>query len=87
VRNFPPSTNKQDLEDLFGSCGDIKNIYIGINKEKASYAFVSYFDFRDAEDAMDKYKGYEWEGRKLCLDWDAGLENKRRKNKSSYIKY
>jgi len=79
VRNFPDDARKRDLEDLFAQCGSIRNIYIGVNKEHNAYAFVSYFDPLDAEDAMDRFKGYEFEGRKLCLDWDVGLENKRKR--------
>jgi len=80
VRNFPDNARKRDLEDLFAQCGEIRNIYIGVNKEHNAYAFVSYFDPFDAEDAMDRFKGYDFEGKKLCLDWDVGLENKRKRN-------
>jgi len=70
---------KYELEELFTKCGALKNIFVGINKEGSSYAFVSYHDMRDAQDAMDKYKGLELGGKKLVLDWDVGLENKRKK--------
>lgn len=42
---------------------------MGINKEGSSYAFVSYFDYRDAQDAYDKYRGHELGGKKLVVDW------------------
>jgi len=68
---------------MFGKCGDIKNLHVGINKEGNSYAFISYFDPRDAQDAMDKYNRHEFLGKKLVLDWDVGLENKPKKYKDT----
>jgi len=87
VRNFSSSVSKRELQDLFNKCGDIKNLHIGVNKEQTPYAFVTYYDRLDAEDAMDKYNGYDFDGKKLCLDWDVGKENKRRKSSNNYVKY
>ena len=48
---------------------NLQDIYVGVNKEQAPYAFIAFYDHFDAEDAMDKYKGYDLDGKKLCLDW------------------
>jgi len=47
--------------------------YTGRNK---GFAFVEYEDRKNAEEAMEKYNGFDVEGRRLKLDWDIGLGKK-----------
>lgn len=47
--------------------------YTGRHK---GFAFVSFEQRVDAEDAMQKYHGYELEGRTLRCDWDVGMGRK-----------
>ncbi|KAH3757988.1 hypothetical protein Pelo_10282 [Pelomyxa schiedti] len=44
--------------------------------QSRGYAFVDFEDRRDAEDAFERYNGYEISGRRLRLDWDVGLPKK-----------
>lgn len=41
-----------------------------------SFAFVEYEDRKAAEEAMEKYNGFDVEGRRLKIDWDIGLGKK-----------
>lgn len=45
-------------------------------KVSCRFAFVSFEQRLDAEDASFKYNGYMLEGRKLRIDWDIGVERK-----------
>jgi len=69
VGNLSSHIREHDIESLFGTCGRIKNIRIGINKERIGYAFVLFEDRRDAEDALEKYQNYDLDGSKMRLDW------------------
>ena len=44
------------------------------------FAFVSFEERADAEDAKAKYESYQVEGRTLRIDWDVGFERKKEAN-------
>ncbi|KAJ3041910.1 hypothetical protein HDV00_008419 [Rhizophlyctis rosea] len=79
VGNLPYAFSDNDVKDLFNRCGRLDNVkvpfdrYTGRNK---GFAFVTFEERRDAEDAKDKYDGFTIEGRRLKLDWDVGQEKK-----------
>ncbi|KAJ3039832.1 hypothetical protein HDV00_011741 [Rhizophlyctis rosea] len=79
VGNLPYTFRDDDVKDLFDRCGRLANVkvpfdrYTGRNK---GFAFVTYEERRDAEDAKVKYDGFTIEGRRLKLDWDVGQEKK-----------
>eukprot|EP00092_Neocalanus_flemingeri_P005789 GFUD01006231.1.p2 GENE.GFUD01006231.1~~GFUD01006231.1.p2 ORF type:complete len:192 (+),score=46.84 GFUD01006231.1:103-678(+) len=61
-------TTVGDLEYLFEKYGRIGDIYIPkekYSKENRGFAFVRFFDKRDAEDAMDSLDGRMYDGREL----------------------
>ena len=41
------------------------------------FAFVTFEERVDAEDAKAKYESYQVEGRTLRIDWDVGFERKK----------
>merc|ERR1719308_140976 len=56
VDNLPYSAYAEDLKPLFEKFGDVGDIYIPTDRESGrsrGFAYVRYYDKRDAEDAMD----------------------------------
>ncbi|KAK3805679.1 MAG: hypothetical protein JOS17DRAFT_781348 [Linnemannia elongata] len=79
IGNIPYSFREPEVEEMFKKFGTIVKItvvldqYTGRNK---GFAFVEYEDRKNAEEAMEKYNGFDVEGRRLKLDWDIGLGKK-----------
>ncbi|KAK3841337.1 MAG: hypothetical protein J3R72DRAFT_369243 [Linnemannia gamsii] len=79
IGNIPYSFREPEVEEMFKKFGTIVKItvvldqYTGRNK---GFAFVEYEDRKNAEEAMEKYNGFDVEGRRLKMDWDIGLGKK-----------
>eukprot|EP00123_Amoebidium_parasiticum_P006136 comp17175_c0_seq1/m.16039 comp17175_c0_seq1/g.16039 ORF comp17175_c0_seq1/g.16039 comp17175_c0_seq1/m.16039 type:complete len:202 (-) comp17175_c0_seq1:600-1205(-) len=83
VGGIPYDWNERDLEDAFGRYGRLDRVTVTFDRnarKNRGFAFVTFAHRRDAEDAFDKYNGYVMDGRRLRLDWDAGLDYKRSSN-------
>jgi len=86
VGNLPYQYRDNDVAEFFEKSGKISNITIGLNRETGhskGYAFVTFADRRDAEEAFTKFQGHTLEGRRLRIDWDIGMDKKQqyRENK------
>jgi len=80
VGNLPYDFRERDVGEIFDRCGRIRNIKVGMNHrtgESKGYCFVDFENRRDAEDAYDRYQGYDIEGRRLRIDWDVGFDKKK----------
>uniref|UniRef100_A0A6B2LGK8 RRM domain-containing protein n=1 Tax=Arcella intermedia TaxID=1963864 RepID=A0A6B2LGK8_9EUKA len=64
VGRLTPSVNERDLDELFGRYGTIKRL-----NHKGSYAFVTFEDERDAEDAVEALQGHELVGGRINIEW------------------
>ncbi|KAF9428237.1 hypothetical protein BGZ94_002994 [Podila epigama] len=79
IGNIPYSFREPEVEEMFKKFGTIIKVtvvidqYTGRNK---GFAFVEYEDRKAAEEAMEKYNGFDVEGRRLKIDWDIGLGKK-----------
>ncbi|KAF9971064.1 hypothetical protein BGZ73_006025, partial [Actinomortierella ambigua] len=79
VGNLPYTYRESDVDEMFKRFGKINKVtvvldqYTGRNK---GFAFVEFDDRKDAEDAMEKFNGFDVDGRRLKLDWDIGLTKK-----------
>ncbi|KAI8588858.1 hypothetical protein BDZ88DRAFT_170602 [Geranomyces variabilis] len=79
VGNLPYSFREEDVSELFDRYGRLRNVSVpqdrltGRNK---GFAFVTFEDRRDAEDAKHKYDQSTVEGRRLRIDWDVGRDLK-----------
>lgn len=70
VDNLTYRTTDRDLEYLFEKYGKVGDIYIPKDRntrESRGFAFVRFFDQRDAEDAMDGLDGRMYDGRDLRI--------------------
>ena len=68
VDNLTYRTKPEDLRRAFERYGDVGDVYIPrdrFNRESRGFAFVRFYDRRDAEDAMDAMEGKTLDGRQL----------------------
>jgi len=71
VGNLPPDIRDRDLEDLFHKFGRINYIDLK-NRRGPPFAFIEFEDPRDAEDAVDRREGYNYDGYKLRVEFPRG---------------
>merc|ERR1719281_650494 len=67
VRNLPYKISADELYDIFGKYGSIRQIRRGNGPETRGTAFVMYDDIYDAKNAMDHLSGFNVAGRYLVL--------------------
>merc|ERR1719331_292707 len=67
VRNMPYKISADELYDIFGKYGSIRQIRRGNGPETRGTCFVVYDDIYDAKNAMDHLSGFNVAGRYLVL--------------------
>ena len=68
VDNLSYRITPEELRPMFEKYGDVGDIYIPrdrFTKDSRGFAFVRFFDRRDADDAMDRMDGYVLDGREM----------------------
>ena len=68
VDNLTYRTTMEDLRRAFEKFGEVGDVYIPrdrFSRESRGFAFVRFYDRRDAEDAMDSMDGALLDGREL----------------------
>ncbi|XP_067623998.1 serine/arginine-rich splicing factor 2 [Eurosta solidaginis] len=68
VDNLTYRTTPEDLRRVFERCGEVGDIYIPrdrYTRESRGFAFVRFYDKRDAEDALEAMDGRILDGREL----------------------
>ena len=68
VDNLTYRTTPEDLKRAFEKYGDVGDVYIPrdrFTRESRGFAFVRFYDKRDAEDALDAMDGATMDGREL----------------------
>ena len=76
VGNMSFYTTEEQLYELFGKCGDVKRIIMGLDKFKRTpcgFCFVEYYLREDAENALAYVNGTRLDDRIIRTDWDAGF--------------
>lgn len=71
VGNLPFASTAQDLEALFGQVGTVSVVEIIFDKftgRSRGFAFVTMGSGEEAEKAVEKFHGYELEGRALAVN-------------------
>jgi len=85
VGNLPFSATAEDMTPLFEKFGDIGDIYFPLERgtgRSRGFAFVRYYDKRDAEDAVDSLNGRTYDGRDLRITLDPGRPSRRSRSRS-----
>jgi len=69
VGNLPHDVTERELDDLFYKYGKLRDIALPKSgKDGPSFAFVEYYDYRDAEDAIRRRDGYTFAGKRLRVE-------------------
>lgn len=72
VGNLPTDIKERELDDLFYKYGRIKHIDIKTPQRPPSFAFITFDDVRDAEDAVRARDGYRFDGNRLRCEFAKG---------------
>ncbi|CAD8058990.1 unnamed protein product [Paramecium primaurelia] len=67
VRNLPYKITSEEMYDIFGKFGAIRQIRKGTHGDKKGTAFVVYEDIYDAKNAFDNLSGFNVAGRYLIV--------------------
>ncbi|EFJ48858.1 hypothetical protein VOLCADRAFT_60121 [Volvox carteri f. nagariensis] len=67
VRNLPFNISSEEMYDIFGKYGPIRQIRIGTTKETRGTAYVVYEDIYDAKNACDHLSGFNVANRYLIV--------------------
>lgn len=80
VGNIAFHTTEEQIYDLFGRCGDIRKIIMGLDKnlmKPCGFCFVEYFTRREAEDCVKYLNGTALDERDIRIDFDWGFQEGR----------
>ncbi|KAJ9053522.1 hypothetical protein DSO57_1023463 [Entomophthora muscae] len=67
VRNLPFKINSEDIYDLFGKYGAVRQVRLGNTNETRGTGFVVYEDIFDAKSACEHLQGFNIQGRYLVV--------------------
>ncbi|PIA60133.1 hypothetical protein AQUCO_00400789v1 [Aquilegia coerulea] len=67
VRNLPYTITNEELFDIFGKYGAIRQIRLGTNKETKGTAYVVFEDIFDAKTALEHLSGFNVANRYLTI--------------------
>ncbi|KAG2440292.1 hypothetical protein HXX76_004403 [Chlamydomonas incerta] len=67
VRNLPFNISSDEMYDIFGKYGPVRQIRIGTTKETRGTAYVVYEDIYDAKTACDHLSGFNVANRYLIV--------------------
>ncbi|XP_021532096.1 nuclear cap-binding protein subunit 2-like [Aotus nancymaae] len=80
VENLSIYTTEEQIHELFSRCGDVRNIFMGldkITKTACGFCYVEYYNRDDAENAMWFLNGTCLDERIIHTDWDIGFREGR----------
>ena len=67
VRNLPINITDEDMYDIFGKYGAIRQIRLGQTRDTKGTAYVVYEDIYDAKAALEKLSGFNVANRYLIV--------------------
>jgi RNA recognition motif-containing protein len=71
VGNLDFNTTKSEVQNLFAQIGEIKDVFLPMDRESGrprGFAFVEFASEEDAAKAIEKFNGYELSGRALRVN-------------------
>lgn len=72
VGNLPIDIREREVDDLFYKYGRIRDIDLKTPSRPPAFAFVTFEDYRDAEDAIHGRDGYTFDGLRLRVEMSKG---------------
>jgi len=70
VRNISYRVRADELRRVFSKYGELRDVYIPedyYTRQPKGFAFVEFYNRRDADDAIDQLERYELDGRQLSI--------------------
>lgn len=67
VRNLPFNVSSEDMHEIFGKYGALRQIRLGTTKATKGTAYVVYEDIYDAKAALEKLSGFNVANRYLIV--------------------
>lgn len=67
VRNLPFNISEEELYDIFGKYGAVRQVRLGCTKDTRGTAFVVYEDIYDARNAQEHLSGFNVQNRYLIV--------------------
>ncbi len=87
MRNLPFKITAEELYDIFGKYGSIRQIRRGNTGKTKGTAFVVYDDIYDAKNAVDHLNGFNVAGKYLiCLYYQAHKQQAAKKTDTGKVK-
>jgi len=81
IRNLPFKITSEEMYDIFGKYGAIRQIRLGDKTDTKGTAFVVYEDIYDAKNAQEHLQGFNVCGRYLvCLYYQQRVQHKAQDN-------
>lgn len=80
VTNINYYIREERLWHLFGLCGEVRRVIMGINhnsRTPCEFAFIEYYSRADADSALLFFRGFELDGRMIAVDKDMGFADGR----------
>lgn len=71
VGNLPYNATEQTLADTFAECGTVQSAKIITDRDSGrskGFGFVEMSTSAEAQQAIEKYNGTDWEGRALTVN-------------------
>mmetsp|Transcript_19021 Transcript_19021/g.19150 ORF Transcript_19021/g.19150 Transcript_19021/m.19150 type:complete len:295 (-) Transcript_19021:881-1765(-) len=78
IGNLPMNIREREIDDLFGKYGRIRDIDLKTPSRPPAYAFITFDDVRDAEDAIRGRDGYDFDGDRLRVEFAKGSRDSAR---------
>lgn len=76
IGNLSFYTTEEQLYELFGRCGELRRIVMGLDRHKKTpcgFAFIEYVFRPDTEEAFRMVAGSKLDERIIRVDWDGGF--------------
>eukprot|EP00033_Pygsuia_biforma_P000219 GCRY01000276.1.p1 GENE.GCRY01000276.1~~GCRY01000276.1.p1 ORF type:complete len:125 (+),score=6.45 GCRY01000276.1:165-539(+) len=67
VKNLPYKITQNELYDIFGKFGTVRQIRVGNSQKTRGTAFVAYDDIHDAKNALEHLSGFNVANRYLVV--------------------
>ena len=85
--NSPYCTEEHQIRELFSHCGEVKNVIMGLNKNKGTpcgFCFVEYYTREDAETAKRCLNLKILDGKEIRIDFDLGFKEGRQYGRGKF---
>eukprot|EP01026_Neomeris_dumetosa_P051964 TRINITY_DN4583_c0_g1_i2.p3 TRINITY_DN4583_c0_g1~~TRINITY_DN4583_c0_g1_i2.p3 ORF type:complete len:130 (+),score=5.07 TRINITY_DN4583_c0_g1_i2:143-532(+) len=80
IRNLPFNITSEELYDIFGKYGPVRQMRLGVTKDTRGTAYVVYEDIYDAKNACEHLSGFNVQNRYLIVLYYNETKQKQKQN-------